>query len=448
MTDTAPRTERVTHSRAERHTHSRAERHTHSRAERDTLNLWHAFLDELEDAVPFLNATSETLEYLRHPKKIVTVSVPARMDDGTVRFFTGYRVQHSISRGPAKGGVRYRAGLTLDEVKGLAATMTIKCAVMNLPFGGAKGGVNVNPKQLSRGEVERLTRRYTSELVDLIGPDKDIPAPDTGTDEHVMAWIMDTYSQNKGSTTPGVVTGKPVSLGGSLGRLEAPGRGIVYSILGVAAREGISLTDSSAAVQGFGAVGRYAAAGLEERGIPVVAVSDSRGCVYKRSGLDIKALTQHKLTTGSVLGFPGSKTLDHDSLFTLPVDVLVPAVAEGAIHAGNAARVEAQIIAEGANHAVTREADAILKAEGRIVIPDALSNAGGVTVSYYEWVQDANNLYWTENEIHQNLEAHFNRALEDVYAVKTAKGVDLRTAAYVLAITRINESTNLRGIYP
>ena len=414
----------------------------------EDLNLWHAFLAQLEDTVPFLDATSETLEYLRHPKKIVTVSVPARMDDGTVRFYTGYRVQHSISRGPGKGGIRYRAGLSLDEVKGLAATMTIKCAVMNLPFGGAKGGVAVDPKSISRGETERITRRYTSELVDLIGPDKDIPAPDAGTDEQVMAWMMDTYSQNKGSTSTGVVTGKPIALGGSLGRLEAPGRGIVYAIFGVAQREGIDLTDSSAAVQGFGTVGRFAAAGLEGRGIPVVAVSDSSGCIYKRSGLDIAALIAHKLETGSVAHFPGSKSLDHDSLFTLPVDILVPAVAEGAIHAGNAERIEAQIIAEGANHAVTRAADAILKKNGQIVIPDCLSNAGGVTVSYYEWVQDFNNLYWTEAEIHSNLEAHFNRALEDVYAVKNSAPMDLRTAAFALAISRINESTNLRGIYP
>ena len=414
----------------------------------EDINLWHAFLAQLEDTVPFLNATSETLEYLRHPKKIVTVSVPARMDDGSVRFYTGYRVQHSISRGPGKGGVRYRAGLSLDEVKGLAATMTIKCAVMNLPFGGAKGGVAVDPKSISRGETERITRRYTSELVDLIGPDKDIPAPDAGTDEQIMAWMMDTYSQNKGSTSTGVVTGKPIALGGSLGRLEAPGRGIVYAILGVAEREGIDLSDSSAAVQGFGTVGRFAATGLEGRGIPVVAVSDSRGCIYKRSGLDIAALIAHKVETGSVAGFAGSKSLDHDSLFTLPVDILVPAVSEGAIHAGNAERIEAQIIAEGANHAVTRAADAILKKNQQIVIPDCLSNAGGVTVSYYEWVQDFNNLYWTESEIHSNLEAHFNRALEDVYAVKASAVMDLRTAAFALAISRINESTNLRGIYP
>ena len=333
-------------------------------------------------------------------------------------------------------------------MKGLAATMTIKCAVMNLPFGGSKGGVSVDPKRLSRGERERLTRRYTSELVDMIGPDKDIPAPDVGTDEQVMAWIMDTYSQSKGSTSTGVVTGKPISLGGSLGRLEAPGRGIVYSIFGVAEREGIDLSNASAAVQGFGAVGRFAALALQERGVHVVAVSDSRACIYARGGLEIKALIEHKLETGGVAGFPGSKTIDHEGLFTLPVDILVPAVGEGAIHAGNARRIEAQIIAEGANHAVTRDADAILKSEKRIVIPDYLSNAGGVTVSYYEWVQDFNNLYWTESEIHSNLEAHFNRALEDVYGVKAQLGTDLRTAAFALAVSRINESTTLRGIYP
>jgi glutamate dehydrogenase (NAD(P)+) len=414
----------------------------------ENLNLWQAFLSQLDDTLPYLNASPETLEYLRHPKKIVSMSVPVRMDDGTVRFYTGYRVQHSISRGPAKGGVRYKAGLNLDEVKGLAATMTIKCAVMNLPFGGAKGGVNVDPKTLSRGERERLTRRYTSELVDLIGPDKDIPAPDAGTDEQVMAWMMDTYSQNKGSTSTGVVTGKPVSMGGSLGRLEAPGRGIVYSVFGVAEREGITIGDSSGAVQGFGAVGRYAALGLMERGVHVVAVSDSRACIYNRKGLNIQALIQHKLETGSVAGFPGSKSMDHDSLFTLPVDILVPAVGEGAIHAGNAAKIEAAIIAEGANHAVTRAADRILKSENRVVIPDYLANAGGVTVSYYEWVQDFNNLYWAEHEIQTNLEMHFNRALEDVYTARGALGTDLRTAAFALAVSRINESTTLRGIYP
>jgi glutamate dehydrogenase (NAD(P)+) len=412
------------------------------------LNLWHAFLEQIEDTLPYLNATTETLEYLRHPKRMVTVSVPVRMDDGSVRFFTGYRVQHSISRGPGKGGIRYRAGLNLDEMRGLAASMTIKCAVMSLPFGGAKGGIDVNPKSLSRDELERMTRRYTSELVDLIGPDKDIPAPDTGTDEQTMAWIMDTYSQNKGTTSTGVVTGKPVSMGGSLGRLEAPGRGVANSIFGVAARENIDLANSSAAVQGFGVVGSYAALAMLERGVRVVAVSDSSGAVYRHDGLDIRALITHKLETGSVLNFAGSKKIDQDSVFTLPVDILVPSAREGVIHAGNAVRIEARIIAEGANHPVTREADMILRQEGRIVIPDVLANAGGVTVSYYEWVQDFNNFYWSLDEINANLEKHIARALNEIYAVADDKKIDLRTAAYVLAISRINESTNLRGLYP
>ena len=414
----------------------------------EDLNLWHAFLAQVDESQVYFGASVETLEYLRHPKRMVTVSVPARMDDGSVRFYTGYRVQHSISRGPAKGGVRYRAGLNLDEVRGLAAAMTIKCAVMNLPFGGAKGGIDVDPKTLSRSEIERLTRRYTSELVDLIGPDKDIPAPDTGTNEQIMAWIMDTYSQNKGSTVTGVVTGKPVAMGGSLGRLEAPGRGIAYSIFGVATKEKIALEKASAAVQGFGMVGRYAALGLFERGVRVVAISDSSGAIYSHDGLDIPALLEYKTKTGSVLGFAGAKRIDQESLLTLPVDILIPAVREGAIHAGNAAKVEAQIIAEGANHAITRAADTILEREGRFIIPDYLANAGGVVVSYYEWVQDFNNFYWTEEEIRQNLEQHFTHALESVYALKLERGLNLRQAAFVLAVSRINESTNLRGLYP
>ncbi len=414
----------------------------------ENLNLWHAFLNQLEEAQAYLQISSTTLEHLRHPKRIVTVSVPVRLDDGSVRFYSGYRVQHSISRGPSKGGVRYREGLTLDEIKGLAAAMTIKCAVMNLPFGGAKGGIDVDPKTLSRTETERLTRRYTSELVDLIGPDKDIPAPDTGTNEQIMAWMMDTYSQNRGSTVTGVVTGKPVSMGGSLGRLEAPGRGIAYSIFGVAAKENINLDRCSAAVQGFGAVGRYAALGLFERGVRIVAVSDSSGAIYNHDGLDIPALLEHKNSSGRVHGFSNAKRIDHESLLSLPVDILVPAVREGAIHVGNAAKIEAQIIAEGANHAITRAADTILEREGRFIIPDYLANAGGVTVSYYEWVQDFNNFYWTEDEIRTNLETHINRALEDIYTVKRERQLNLRQAAFALALERINESTNLRGLYP
>ena len=409
------------------------------------LNLWHAFLEQIEATQAFF---SDSLEDLRHPKRMVTVSIPIRMDDGSTRYFTGYRVQHSISRGPGKGGIRYRAGVNLDEMRGLAAAMTIKCAVMNLPFGGAKGGIDVDPRSLSQSELERLTRRYTSELVDLIGPDKDIPAPDTGTNEQVMAWMMDTYSQNRGSTVMGVVTGKPVALGGSLGRIEAAGRGLAYSIFGVAAKENINLEHSSAAVQGFGMVGRYTALGLHERGVRVVAVSDSSGAIYAHDGLDIPALLGHKTTTGSLQGFQGAKRIDHDSLLTLPVDILVPAVREGAIHAGNASKIEAQIIAEGANHAITRAADTILEREGRFIIPDVLANSGGVIVSYYEWVQDFNNFYWTQDEIYSNLETHFTHALEQIYAVKKAKNLNLRQAAFVLAVGRINETSNLRGLYP
>jgi glutamate dehydrogenase (NAD(P)+) len=420
----------------------------HRRAFDAKPNLWQAFLRQLDRAVEHTQILPQTVEYLRHPRRITTVAVPVRMDSGEVRFFTGYRVQHSISRGPSKGGVRYRPGLNLDEMRGLAASMTIKCATVNLPFGGAKGGVDVDPKKLSRKELERLTRRYTSELVDVIGPDKDIPAPDWGTDEQIMAWMMDTYSQNHGSTTTGVVTGKPVSMGGSMGRREAPGRGIADAVSAIAAREHLELHGSSVAVQGFGQVGRYAALGLVERGTRVVAVSDTSGAIYRHDGFNVLDLIHFKQETGSVTGFPGSKKIDPESLLTLPVDVLIPAATEATLHEGNAARVEARIIAEGANHAVTLEADAILSQEGRTVIPDVLANAGGVIVSYYEWVQDFNNFFWTEDEIKTQLENHMRRALHDVLEVADVRGVDLRLACYILAITRINEATALRGLYP
>lgn len=412
------------------------------------LNLWAAYLRGLDRALEHSRASPGTLEYLRHPRRVVTVAVPVRMDSGEVRFFTGYRVQHNIARGPAKGGIRYRAGLRLDEVRGLAAAMTMKCAVLGLPFGGAKGGVDVDPKTLSRGELERLTRRYASELVDVIGPDKDIAAPDLGTNEQVMAWVMDTYSQNRGSTATGVVTGKPISMGGSLGRLEAPGRGAALAVAGVAAREGLALDGASVAVQGFGAVGRYAAQGLAERGARVVAVSDTSGAVYRHDGLDLSALAHHKAETGGVAGFWGAKRIDADGLLALPVDVLVPAATEGAIHAGNAERVQARLVAEAANHPVTAEADAVLRAKGATVIPDAVASAGGVTVSYYEWVQDQNAFFWSEDEIAEALQRHVERALADVYEVADERGLDLRTAATLLALARINEATSLRGLYP
>jgi glutamate dehydrogenase (NAD(P)+) len=412
------------------------------------FNPWTAFLELLDRTLAHTRASPQTVEYLRHPRRVVSVAVPVRLDSGDVRFFTGFRVQHNIARGPAKGGIRYRAGLTLDEVRGLAATMTMKCAVMNLPFGGAKGGVDVDPRTLSHGELERLTRRFTSELVDVIGPDKDIVAPDIGTDSQVMAWVVDTYSQNRGTTANGVATGKPVSMGGSVGRLQAPGRGCAHVIAGVAGREDIELDGSSVAVHGFGVVGRHAAAGLTDLGARIVAVSDRGGSIYRHDGLDVRALADHKEETGSVAGFPGSKRIDPDTLITLPVDILVPASGEGIINAENAPKVQARLLAEAANLPVTLEADEILRQRGVTVIPDVLANAGGVTVSYYEWVQDFNNFYWTEDEIARSLDEHMQRALGDVLNVADGHGVDLRSAAYILAITRINEATDLRGLYP
>ena len=412
------------------------------------FNPWRAFLENLDRTLQFTHAAPQTLEHLRHPRRVVSVAVPVRMDDGSVTFFTGYRVQHNIARGPAKGGVRYRSGLNLDEVRGLAATMTMKCAVMNLPFGGAKGGIDVDPRELSRGELERLTRRYASELVDVIGPSKDILAPDVGTDEQVMAWIVDTYSQNRGNASTGVATGKPLTMGGTLGRVEAPGRGVAQAIAGVAEREGQALGGASVAVQGFGSVGRFTALELEQRGARVVAVSDTGGAVYRHDGLNVTALIDYKNESGSVDGFPGGKRLDPESLIGLPVDVLIPAAAEGMIFEGNAPRVQARILAEAANLPVTSRADAILRAKGVTVIPDVLANAGGVTASYYEWVQDFNNFFWTEGEIHSALDEHMKRALDDVASVADRDGLDLRTAAYILAIGRINEATELRGLYP
>ncbi len=413
-----------------------------------TFNLWNAFLNQLDRSIPHATAEAITVEYLRHPRRIVSLAVPVRMDDGNVKFFQGYRIQHDITRGPSKGGLRYREGITLDEMRGLAASMTIKCAVMNLPFGGAKGGVDVDPRKLSHSELERLTRRYTSELVDLIGPDKDIPAPDTGTNEQVMAWIMDTYSQNRGTTSTGVVTGKPVSMGGSLGRHEAPGRGAVYAVAAIAAEKGLDLTNSAAAVQGFGLVGQHAAKGLTERGVRVVAVSDSRGAIYRHDGLDIAALMEHKKNTGAVQGFPGTKKIDHAALLGLPVDILIPAAGEGALNADNVGRVEASIVAEGANYGITTEADDALNQKGVTVIPDVLANSGGVTVSYFEWVQDFNNFYWTLEEIQTHLENHIQGALTLVTELSRQKNIDLRRAAYALALSRIGEANVLRGLYP
>lgn len=409
---------------------------------------WQNITQQVDRALPHSEANSASMAFMRYPKRSVTLSMPVVMDDGTVRVFKGYRCVHSIALGPAKGGIRYKAGLSQEEVETLSALMTVKCAVMGLPLGGSKGGIDVNPKELSHKELERLTRRYTSELVDLIGPMQDIPAPDLGTDEQIMAWIMDTYSENHGSTIPGVVTGKPVSLGGSVGRKEGAGRGAAYAAARVLPAYGYDLHRSSVAVQGFGMVGRYAALAFHELGAKVIAVSDSSGGLYQPAGLDIPALIRHKEETGSIQGFEGGRSLPHDDLFKLDVTILLPAVDAGAIHSGNVQKVCAKFVLEGANFAVTLAADEVLRKKGTIVIPDIVSNGGGVTVSYFEWVQDSNQFFWTEGEIRDALEKHMREAVGQILQIAYKQGIDLRTAAYVIALNRLHNATALRGVYP
>ncbi len=405
------------------------------------------FLAFVERTLEFSGADPVSAAYFRFPKRSVILSLPVDLDSGAVQVFRGFRTVHSIARGPAKGGVRYKPGLSLEEVETLAALMTVKCAVMDLPFGGAKGGVDVDPKQLSRGELERLTRRYTSELLDLIGPDKDVLAPDLGTDEQVMAWILDTYSENRGTTNAGVVTGKPVALGGSLGRKQASGRGAAYAAARVLPAYGQALAGARVAVMGFGNLGRHAALAFHELGAKVVALSDSSTGLHAASGLDVPAVLAHKQKTGALQGFP-AEHLPQEALLGLEAEVLLPAVDSKMLHAGNADQVRARFVLEGANAALSREADDLLKERGVVVIPDVLANAGGVTVSYFEWVQDASNFFWTEAEIRGALEAHMKRAVGSVLGEAYRLGVDLRTAAYVIAMQRINQATHLRGVYP
>ncbi|MBB6097588.1 glutamate dehydrogenase (NAD(P)+) [Deinobacterium chartae] len=409
---------------------------------------WSAYLAQIERALPYSEATSASIAYLKYPKRTVSLSLPVAMDDGTVQVFRGYRTVHSIARGPAKGGLRYKPGLTLEEVEALAAQMTIKCAVMDLPFGGGKGGIDVDPRTLSQGELERLTRRYTSELVDLLGPTQDIPAPDIGTNERIMAWILDTYSENRGTTSSGVVTGKPVSLGGSLGRREAAGRGAAYAAARVLPAYGLDLEGATIAIQGFGTVGRSAALAFSELGARVVAVSDRGGAIYNPAGLDVHALIDHKSHSGSVAGFAHSRAIAHEALLGLEVNVLLPAVDAGTLNEDNQASVRAGFILEGANAAITPAAEVALKRRGVVIIPDIIANAGGVTVSYFEWVQDASNFFWTEEEIRAALEKHMRAAVGAMLQFAYRHQIDLRTAAYVVALNRLNNATTLRGVYP
>ena len=387
-------------------------------------------------------------EILKHAERELTVHFPVKMDDGTMKTFTGYRVQHNIARGPSKGGLRFSMGATIEEVRALAMLMTWKCAIVNIPFGGSKGGVLCDPKQLSTGELERLTRRYTTEISILIGPDTDIPAPDMGTNAQTMAWVMDTYSMSKGRTVPAVVTGKPVSIGGSEGRNDATGRGIVFVTREALREFGKRLSDARVAVQGFGNVGGATARIFHEMGARVVAVSDAGGGLYNPDGLDIPALLECANRDGTLTTHPGGSPITSTELLELDVDVLVPAAIENQITQENAHRIKAPLVVEGANGPTTPEADRILRDKGVFLVPDVLANAGGVVVSYFEWVQDLQFFFWQEEEVNAKMEAIMVHAYRDVRQTARREDVDMRLAAYIIGVRRVAEEATLRGIYP
>jgi glutamate dehydrogenase (NAD(P)+) len=412
------------------------------------INPWHVAQQQFDLAAEHLNLSPALRKVLREPKRELTVHFPVKMDDGSVEVFTGYRVQHNLSRGPSKGGIRYHQDVTLDEVKALAMWMTWKCAVVGIPFGGGKGGVIVDPKKLSPREVEGLTRRFATEISILIGPDKDIPAPDVNTNSQTMAWIMDTYSMHVGYTAPAVVTGKPIPLGGSEGRNEATAQGAVYTIIDAARHLGMDLATCRVAVQGFGNAGAIAAQLMHARGSRIVAVSDSTGAIYRPEGLDPNAILVWKQEHGAVVGFPGTKEISNAELLELDCDILIPAALENQITATNAARIKAQVIAEAANGPTTPEADEILYRGGKFVIPDILCNAGGVTVSYFEWVQDLERDFWNIEQINEKLRAVMTKAFAGTLEISLEREVNMRTAAYMLAVQRVADATSLRGLYP
>ncbi len=402
----------------------------------------------IDTAAGILGYKESEYEFLKHPERELKVSFPVTMDDGSVRMFQGYRVQHSTVRGPAKGGIRYHQAVNDDEVRALAAWMTFKCSVVNIPYGGGKGGIVVDPFTLSRTELESMTRRYTAAIAPIIGPDKDIPAPDVGSTPDVMGWIMDTYSLLQGHTVTGVVTGKPVQIGGSLGRGEATGRGIMLNTKMILNKLGVPVQGTTAAVQGMGNVGSVTAKLLHAEGMKIVAVSDVSGGIYNPDGLDIPAILKHISVRGTLLSTyeeKGMTRISNGELLTLPVKVLVPAALENQINADNANDIKAEIIVEGANGPTTSEADAILEKKGVVLVPDILANAGGVVVSYFEWVQDLQNLFWSEDEVNARLAQIMDVAFNGVYDIAKENNVTLRTGAYLIAVKRVVEAARLRG---
>ena len=410
---------------------------------------WAVYLEQIDRVTPYLGSLARWVETLKRPKRILIVDVPIERDDGSIAHFEGYRVQHNTSRGPGKGGVRFHQDVTLAEVMALSAWMTIKNAAVNVPYGGAKGGIRVDPKTLSQGELQRMTRRYTSEINIIIGPNKDIPAPDVNTNEKIMAWMMDTYSMNQGSTASGVVTGKPISLGGSLGRHEATGRGVFVVGCEAAAKCGVSVKGARIAVQGFGNVGSIAARLFFDAGSKVVAVQDHQATLFHEAGIDIPALQAHAKQYGSIAGYGGAQEIkDRSQFWNQDCDILIPAAMEQQITDINAPKIRAKIVLEGANGPTTPAADDILRDKGVLVVPDVLANAGGVTVSYFEWVQDFSSFFWTEDEINLRLTRIMREAFTSIWQLAQEKKVSLRTAAFIVGCTRVLRAREMRGLYP
>ncbi|OHC70412.1 MAG: glutamate dehydrogenase [Rhodocyclales bacterium RIFCSPLOWO2_02_FULL_63_24] len=409
---------------------------------------WASFIEQIDRVAPHLGKLSRWIETLKHPKRILIVDVPIVRDDGTVAHYEGYRVQHSLSRGPGKGGVRFHPAVTLNEVMALAGWMTIKNAALGLPYGGAKGGIRIDPRQFSRAELERITRRYTSEIGIVIGPDKDIPAPDIGTDQQTMAWMMDTYSVNVGHTASGVVTGKPIALGGSLGRQEGTGRGVFIAAREAGARVGVPISGARIVIQGFGNVGGVAARIFCEHGAQVVALQDAEGAIANPAGIDIPAALAHAATHGSLSGFTGATAVSEDDFWQVDSDYFVPAALEGQLTPDRAQRLRTRIVVEGANGPTTPAADDILGERNILVIPDVLANAGGVTVSYFEWVQDFSSFFWSEEEINARLESIMIKAFEAIWQTARERQVSIRTAAFIIACQRVLAAREQRGLYP
>jgi glutamate dehydrogenase (NAD(P)+) len=417
-------------------------------APREDLNPYRISQIQFDIAAEYLKLDPSLRQVLRMPKRVLEVSVPTKLDNGQIKVFTGYRVQHNIARGPAKGGIRYHPAVTLDEVRALAAWMTWKTATVNIPYGGGKGGVICDPKRMSKSELERMTRRYTSEILPIIGPEQDIPAPDVYTDAQTMAWIMDTYSMTKGYSSLGVVTGKPVSLGGSEGRNEATARGCLFVTEEACRVKKMSLRGASVAIQGFGNAGSLAAKLFAEKKARVIAISDSRGGVFNSRGIDPLKAMRYKERSGTVVGMPGTSRISNDDLLTMKCDILIPAALENVISLNNADQIKAKIIAEAANGPTTPHADEVLARKGIMVLPDILANAGGVTVSYFEWVQDLQSFFWSEAEVNAKLESVMKHAFLEVHETTRKHRTHMRTGAYCLAVGRVADATLVRGLFP